>query len=48
MLGVKHSAAWNKEALHPLVAENPYYAPAIAEGALTRLECGAACFRRHR
>ncbi len=48
VLDVKHSAAWNKEALHPLVAENPDYAPAIAEGALMRLECGAACFRRYR
>ena len=48
VLDVKHSAAWNAEALHPLVAENPDYAPAIAEGALMRLECGAACFRRYR
>jgi len=48
VLDVKHSAAWNSEALHPLVAENPDLAPAIAEGALMRLECGAACFRRYR
>lgn len=48
VLDVKHSAAWNAEALHPLVAENPAYAPAMAEGALIRLECGAACFRRYR
>ena len=48
VLDVKHSAAWNSEALHPLVAENPDFAPAIAEGALMRLECGAACFRRYR
>jgi hypothetical protein len=48
VLDVKHSAAWNSEALHPLVAENPEFAPAIAEGALMRLECGAACFRRYR
>jgi len=48
VLDVKHSAAWNAEALHPLVAENPAFAPAMAEGALLRLECGAACFRRYR
>ena len=48
VLDVKHSAAWNAEALHPLVAENFELAPAIAEGALMRLECGAACFRRYR
>lgn len=48
VLDVKHSAAWNIEALHPLVAENPELAPALAEGALMRLECGAACFRRYR
>jgi len=48
VLDVKHSAAWNIEALHPLVAQNPDFAPAIAEGALMRLECGAACFRRYR
>ena len=48
VLDVKHSAAWNAEALHPLVAENPDFAPAMAEGALMRLECGAACFRRYR
>ena len=48
VLDVKHSAAWNSEALHPLVAQNPDFAPAIAEGALMRLECGAACFQRYR
>ena len=48
ILDVKHSEAWNAEALHPLVASNPAFAPAIAEGALMRLECGAACFRRYR
>ena len=48
ILDVKHSDAWNAEALHPLVEENPAFAPAIAEGALMRLECGAACFRRYR
>ncbi len=48
VLDVKHSQAWNAEALHPLVAENPAVAPAIAEGALMRLEAGAACFARYR
>ena len=48
ILDVKHSTAWNSEAIHPLVASNPTLAPAIAEGALMRLECGAACFRRYR
>lgn len=48
VLDVKHSAAWNAEAIHPLVEADPAVAPAIAEGALMRLECGAACFRRYR
>jgi pyrroloquinoline quinone (PQQ) biosynthesis protein C len=48
VLDVKHAAAWNAEALHPLVAEDPDRAPAIAEGALMRLEAGAACFERYR
>ena len=48
ILDVKHAEAWNAEAIHPLVAERPEVAPAIAEGALMRLECGAACFLRYR
>ncbi len=48
VLDVKHSEAWNAEAIHPLVAERPDVAFAIAEGALMRLECGAACFARYR
>ncbi len=48
VLDVKHSEAWNAEALHPLVLENPDVAPALAEGALMRLEAGAACFERYR
>ena len=48
VLDVKHSDAWNAEALHPLVEADPALAPAIAEGALMRLEAGAACFRRYR
>ncbi len=48
VLDVKHSLAWNAEAIWPLVEDRPEVAPAIAEGALMRLECGAACFRRYR
>jgi hypothetical protein len=48
ILDVKHAMAWNAEAIHPLVAENPKVAPAIAEGALMRLECGRRCFDRYR
>ncbi len=48
ILDVKHSLAWNAEAIHPLVSADPRVAPAIAEGALMRLECGARCFERYR
>ena len=48
MLDVKHSEAWNREAIAPLVAEDPRRATAIAEGALIRLNCGARCFERYR
>lgn len=48
VLDVKHSADWNREALRPLVAEDPARAPAIAEGALIRLNCGRRCFDRYR
>jgi hypothetical protein len=47
-LDVKHSAAWNAEAIVPAVAEDPRRAQAIAEGALIRLNCGARCFERYR
>ena len=47
-LDVKHSEAWNREVLAPLVDEDPARAPAIAEGALMRLEAGARCFDRYR
>jgi hypothetical protein len=47
VLDIKHSAAWNGEIISQLVAENPRTAAAIAEGALMRLECGAACFARY-
>lgn len=48
VLDVKHSEAWNREALRPLVEEDPSRAAAIAEGALIRLRCGARCFDRYR
>ena len=47
-LDVKHSQAWNAEAIGPAVAEDPLRARAIAEGALIRLNCGARCFDRYR
>ncbi len=47
-LDVRHSEAWNREILHPLVAENPDTARPIAEGALLRLAAGARCFTRYR
>ncbi len=47
-LDIKHSAAWNAEVLHPIVAAEPRVAPAIAEGALLRLEAGRRCFERYR
>jgi len=48
VLDVKHSADWNREALRPLVEEDPRRATAIAEGALIRLEAGRRCFERYR
>lgn len=47
-LDVKHSKAWNREVIHPLVRADPRVAPAIAEGALMRLEAGARCFDAYR
>lgn len=48
VLDVKHSEDWNREALRPLIEEDPARAVAIAEGALIRLTCGARCFERYR
>lgn len=48
VLDVKHSEAWNREAIGPLVAEDSRRARAIAEGALIRLRCGQRCFERYR
>jgi Iron-containing redox enzyme len=47
-LDVKHSNAWNREILAPLVAENPKVPSLIAEGALLRLTAGKRCFERYR
>ncbi len=48
VLDVKHSAAWNREVVRTLVAEDHCRAAAIAEGALMRLWHGARCFERYR
>ena len=45
---MKHSMAWNNEAIKPLIRKRPEVATAIAEGALMRLTCGANCFQRYR
>ena len=47
-LDVKHSEAWNREVVRPLVAQDARAARAIAEGALMRLEAGRRCFERYR
>ncbi len=48
ILDVKHSLAWNAEAIYPLAKDDPTVTHAIAEGALMRLECGRRCFERYR
>ena len=48
VLDVRHSEAWNAEALHPLVTDDPGCARYLAEGALMRLICGARCFEAYR
>ena len=47
-LDVRHSEAWNREVIRPLVAADPKAARPIAEGALMRLAAGARCFERYR
>jgi hypothetical protein len=47
-LDVEHSAAWNAEALAPLVSATPSCAKYLAEGALMRLICGEQCFETYR
>jgi len=48
VLDRKHSAAWNREALHSLVEAEPATARPLAEGALMRLAAGVRCFERYR
>jgi Iron-containing redox enzyme len=48
VLDVKHSEAWNREVLRPLVKEDPRRALAIGEGAVMRLWHGARSFDRYR
>ena len=48
VLDIKHSLAWNSQAIMPLIMADARAAPAIAEGALMRLQCGARCFDRYR
>jgi Iron-containing redox enzyme len=47
-LDVRHSEAWNREVLRPIVAAKPRAGRALAEGALMRLRCGERCFERYR
>lgn len=48
VLDIKHSEDWNRDALVPLVSEDPRHANAIAEGALIRLRAGERCFSAYR
>jgi hypothetical protein len=48
VLDLKHSEDWNREALRPLVTEDPARALALAEGALMRLISGRRCFDAYR
>lgn len=47
VLDIKHSQAWIKEIIRPLVASQPECAQFLAEGALMRLQCGKLCFDRY-
>ena len=48
VLDIKHSEDWNRDALIPLISEDPRRAAGIAEGALIRLKAGERCFARYR
>lgn len=48
VIDVKHSEAWNREIIAPLVEADPSLTRPIAEGALARLNAGARCFARYR
>jgi len=43
-----HSAAWQREVIEPLIANDPTLARLIAEGALMRLNAALRCFERYR
>jgi len=47
-LDVRHSEAWNREVIAPLVATDVRVARAIAEGAVMRMRAGERCFQRYR
>ncbi|MET0231417.1 MAG: iron-containing redox enzyme family protein [Rhodanobacteraceae bacterium] len=47
-LDVRHSEAWNREVIRPLIRDDVRIARAIAEGALMRLRAGERCFQRYR
>ncbi len=47
-LDVKHSEAWNREVIRPLIEGDARLARPIAEGAVMRLAAGARCFERYR
>jgi hypothetical protein len=46
-IDVKHSETWNRNALIPLIEEDPRRAKPIAEGALIRMRCAERCFDRY-
>jgi hypothetical protein len=48
VLDVRHAEDWIANVLKPLVSDDPDRAPWLAEGALMRLACGAACFDAYR
>lgn len=48
VLDIKHSQAWNREVLRPLVEQDLRRAQAIGEGAVLRLWHGERCFERYR
>jgi hypothetical protein len=47
-LDIRHSEAWNKSVIYPLVSADASCARSIAEGAVMRLRCGFRCFERYR
>ena len=47
-IDIKHSLAWNREVIRPLVSSDPSLVRPIAEGALLRLVAGSRCFERYR